>query len=575
MNTKQNTMVRKLTAGIAVRTKAISWSLMILLAMAQIVLPVKGSTIWGGVATQSQVDLAGVKPKTFDAEMIRQLEAYITDLMRRAQVPGASVAIVQNGKAFYMRGFGVRELGKPDSVTPQTLMMIGSTGKSMTTMMMAVLVDDGKISWDTPAAQIYPNFVVSDPLLTPKITLRDLVCNCTGMQRHDLEVYFASNRPDAKGVIRSLRDFSFTGEFGKTFGYVNQMVGSGGYIAAWAARGTSNDLYANYLSQMQRRVFDPIGMASTTFSFARVRARPNHATPHGLTADDKYVPISLKMEQSLEAIAPAGASWSNVEDMARYLITQLHQGVAPNGRRVVSAANLKVTWQPQVEISHDVSYGLGWAIAKHKGQRLLTHGGGTNGFSSDISFLPDADLGVVILTNAMQAQLFVSAVRSRVLELAFGQPAETNGRISAKLEQDRRLSQDKVAKLRPLDPATVAPYQGAYTNTVLGEIHLTLKGDKLMLNAGGFSGELRSLGNATYIIWDPPLAGGLIKFTSGDQPEFVYDPGDPDTPERYTFTRVPLLEGMVQHVLRHTRWFNFTHGYHPLSPTTPREVSAK
>jgi CubicO group peptidase (beta-lactamase class C family) len=99
---------------------------------------------------------------------------------------------------------------------------------------------------------------------------------------------------------------------------------------------------------MQQWVFDPIGMATTTFSFERVQGNPSHATPHGQTAAYDYVPISPDLEKPLAPMAPAGASWSNARDTARYLMTQLPRGIAPDGRRVVSAENLTVTWQPQV-----------------------------------------------------------------------------------------------------------------------------------------------------------------------------------------------------------------------------------
>jgi CubicO group peptidase (beta-lactamase class C family) len=84
--------------------------------------------------------------------MAAELGGYIAGFLERARAPGAAVAIVQGGKIVYAKGFGVRELGKTDPVTPQTLMMIGSTGKSLTTLMMATLVDDGRIAWETPPA---------------------------------------------------------------------------------------------------------------------------------------------------------------------------------------------------------------------------------------------------------------------------------------------------------------------------------------------------------------------------------------------------------------------------------------
>ncbi len=174
---------------------------------------------------------------------------------------------------------------------------------------------------------------------------------------------------------------------------------------------------------LQRRVFDPIGMSHTTFSFDRVQADPDYAVPHGRNMDGKYIPLALDQEKVLMSVAPAGASWSNVQDMARYLITQLNRGVAPAGNRVVSAENLQVTWQPGVEVAPGVYYGLGWGVGSYKGVRLLDHTGGTAGFSSDLSFLPDANLGVVVLTNAgvtAAAVRLPSAVRARLLPSLIG-----------------------------------------------------------------------------------------------------------------------------------------------------------
>jgi CubicO group peptidase (beta-lactamase class C family)/pimeloyl-ACP methyl ester carboxylesterase len=494
-------------------------------------------------AHPAPVNLSGVRARPFNRQLAARLDNDIAGLMKRTQVPGAAVAVVQNGKVVYSKGFGVRELGKSDPVTPETLMMIGSTGKSMTTLMMATLVDDGKMTWDTPAVQIYPDFAVSDPGLTPKITMRETVSNRTGIQRHDLEMFFPSRPSTPEAVIRSLRNFAFDGEFGKKFGYINQMVATGGYIAAQAAGG-SGDLYADYLAQMQKRVFTPIGMASTTFSFAQVRANRNVAIPHGLTAAHEYVPMSLDMEErALATAAPAGASWSNAQDTARFLITQLNRGVAPNGRRVVSARNLKVTWQPGVEISPGVHYGMGWIIADYKGQRLITHSGGTLGFSADLSFLPDANLGIVVLSNAQDAGLFVAAARTRVLELAFGQAREQDTRLLTELEQTRRECQDRTAKLRPLDAAAIAPLLGDYKNPELGEVTVALKGQKLMLDTGTFTSELRSLGEAAYVLWDPPLAGAQIRFAreGTGPPVFVFSPIQSFEAGQYRFTKARSL----------------------------------
>jgi len=463
------------------------------------------------------VDLSQARAKPFDAGLIAQLEPYISTTMQRMGVPGVVVAIVQDGKVVYAHGFGVRELGKPDPVTPDTLFMMGSDTKSMTTMMMATVVDDGKMAWDTPAVRVLPEFAVGDPQLTPKITMRDMVCNCTGIQRHDIEAFLHTDQLNAQGaigVVRSLATFDFTGEFGKTFGYSNQMVASGGYLAARAASGATGDLYAEYLRQMQRRVFDPIGMPNTTFALDAVEANPNHAIPHGRLADWSLVPVPLSLEhKQVDVMAPAGAAWSNVRDQARYLITQLSRGVSPGGRRVVSAANLTKTWQPQVQITPEASYGLGWVSAPYQGARWLQHEGEVpGGFSSDLGFLPDADLGYVVLTNAQSDTPFMKAVHYRILELAFGQPIRHDAQLIQMADDMQQQAKAALANPQPrIDPATIAPYLGRYTNPTVGEFALTLERDKLMLDVGTMQFELRSLGNGTYIGWDPPVSG--IPFT--------------------------------------------------------------
>lgn len=122
--------------------------------------------------------------------MAAELGGYIAQAMQRAQVPGAVVAVVQGGRLVYQRAFGVRELGKDAPVTLDTQFMIGSAGKSLTTLLMATLVDAGKMRWDTPAQAVFPEFRVADTQLSQTLTLRDLVCACSGVPRRDFEIIF-------------------------------------------------------------------------------------------------------------------------------------------------------------------------------------------------------------------------------------------------------------------------------------------------------------------------------------------------------------------------------------------------
>lgn len=436
-------------------------------------------------------DLSGVEPLPLTNELITELEAYIADTMELLDVPGAAVAIVKDGEIVYANGFGIRELGGNDPVTPETLMMIGSTTKSMTTMMMATLVDDGLMDWDTLVIDILPTFAVADPNITQRITVRNLVCACTGVPRRDAELLFNANDLSAEDIIESLADFEFFTDFGEAFQYSNQMVATGGYVATLAAGGEYGDLYDSYLALMQERIFGPIGMTSSTFSLEEAQASPNHATPHGMTLAGEYVTIPLSREALITPVAPAGTLWSNVLDMGRYLITELNEGVAPDGTPIVSAENLAITWEPQVAITADASYGLGWIVDEYKGLLMLQHGGNTLGFTSDLAFLPEIDMGISVLTN-QYGSILNQAVRFRLLELLYQQEAEFDELIQFYIDRiEEALAELNAQIVDGVDPEAVAPYIGVYTNDALGEIIITLDDDGVLtLDAGEFLMEL-------------------------------------------------------------------------------------
>jgi CubicO group peptidase (beta-lactamase class C family) len=481
-----------------------------------------------------EVDLADVEPLAVDEALLAQLEAYIDETMTRYQIPGAAVAVVQDSEVIYAEGFGVRNPATGAPVTPQTLMRIGSTGKSLTTLLMATLVDDGLMEWDTPASEILPTFAVADPELSQEITMRNLVCACTGVPRRDYELIFNAHELSAADTVASLRTFDFFTDFGEAFQYSNQMVATGGYLAGLAAGGPAADLMSAYVEALQERVLEPIGMVDTTLSFEVVEASDNYAIPHAADFDLSYEPMPLVIEELLDPVAPAGAHWSTLDDMARYLITQLNQGVAPDGNTVVSAQNLGVTREPQVPVSADTRYGLGWFVGEYRGQPLIHHGGNTFGFTSDFAFLPDADVGIIVLTNAQGSNFFNEGVRTRLFELIFEQEMESDAQIQFAYEQLRQVNEEVLDRLvAAVDGAAVEPFVGRYRNEALGEVTLTLENGELWLDVGEFrTGLLPLLDDAEeavegYLFLDPPLKGLLIKLEGAedDQPILVLGEG--------------------------------------------------
>lgn len=493
------------------------------------------------ILARENVDLSGAQPLAVTAAITEPLEAFINKYMSAFDIPGAAVGIVQGGRLVYAQGFGVANPDTGAPVTPDTRMMIGSTGKSLTTMMMATLVDDGLMTWDTPAIDLYSSFKVKDPELTKTITMRNLVCACTGVPRRDMEWLFNFNTLTPEDTVASLADFEFYTDFGEAFQYSNQMVGTAGYIAGQVAEGNHGDLMGDYMKALHERVLDPIGMISTTLDFDAVLSDGGYAIPYTLMLDNTYQPMSMDLERSLVTIGPAGGLWSTLNDMARYMITQLAGGVAPDGTRVVSAENLNVTREPQIAINANTSYGLGWMVTSYHGQPVITHGGNTLGFTSEFTFLPDADLGVIVLTNARAGNLFNGNVSARLLELVFEQEPQVEQEMDFYLEQMARQVNDLQEKIGDsVDEAAVQPFLGAYTNPVLGDADLSLQDGKLLLDVGEFVAELLPYTNPDvqfegYIQVNAPGQGLTFRLAEDEsgRPQLIFVAGA----EEYTFTR--------------------------------------
>lgn len=482
------------------------------------------------IAAIQRVDLSGETPAAFAGDLVAAFEAFVGEALAANAVPGASIAVVQNGQTVYSRGFGVRELGGTDPMTPQTRMLIGSTTKSTTTMLLATLVDDGVIAWDTPVTDVLPDFRVADPELTARLTVRDLVCNCTGIPRRDLELIFNAAELTPEGVVAQLAGTEAFTPYGEAFQYSNQMVAAGGLAAGAATGGQPGALQDAYIAAHRARVLEPIGMTGSTFSFDEVAAAGDYATPHGFDLRTGYRPDELATEEVfLGPVAASGGLWSTAEDMARYALTELGGGIAPDGTRVVSAENLGVTWTPQVPVTSSISYGLGWFVEDYKGVPVIQHGGNTLGFTSDFAFLPENGLGIVVLANAQASNAFNVGVRQHLFDLVYGQAGgdeatptaaeATPAGSPAPGTPAASPGATPVASPAALDTAALAPYVGTFANEALGTATVAVGDGVLTMDIGEFTLELvpDPEGDGTaFVVANPPLASVPVALATAD-----------------------------------------------------------
>ena len=319
-------------------------------------------------------------------------EEYLQGKMEEDHIPGMAVALVDKDGIIYAQGFGLRNVERNLPVTQDTLFHIGSTQKSMTAMLIATLVDDGYFEWDTPVIKIMPDFELSAPEATQQVTFRHLLSMRAGISED------AEDEIDPDGSFEDLLDATAESEIldlpGKVFEYSNLSASLAGYLGALAVDEDTEDLHAAYAKLLKERILTPIGMSTATIYLSEAQNSENFAYSYALSSDNEPV-LTETYDVEGDILAPSGSLKASATEMGLYIQTQLNRGLAPNGMRVVSEQNLTETWKPYLE-----DYAMGWESKTHQGITLIVHEGAYDDFMSVIGFMPDENLGFVILINS-------------------------------------------------------------------------------------------------------------------------------------------------------------------------------
>lgn len=452
---------------------------------------VMGSVRPAGYTRES---FAGKKPRALDAARIKQ----VTDLIHKAQeaagVPGVGISLVQDGKVVFAGGFGVKELGKKDRVDADTLFIIASNSKALTTLLLSKEVDRGKFTWDTPVTKVYPAFKLGDADTTSRVLMKHLVCACTGMPRQDLEWLFEYKGATPAGAFNLLAGFKPTSKFGEVFQYSNLMASAAGFIGGYVLD-PKKELGAAYDEAMRKEIFAPLGMKATTFDFARA-LKGNHAMPHGEDVDGNIAAAQMNVNYSIVPVRPAGGAWSSVNDLTRYVQMELAKGKLPDGKVLVSEEALMARRVPQVLIGEDHTYGMGLMVNRRYGVDVVHHGGDLVGFHSDMFWIPEAGVGGVILTNGDTGAMLRNAFVRRVLEVLYDGNPEAEEDVMTNIARHREtLKTERKRLVVPAEEAAVAKLAAHYHNESLGEMAISKKGKDTVLDVGEWKSAVASRKN--------------------------------------------------------------------------------
>jgi CubicO group peptidase (beta-lactamase class C family) len=467
---------------------------------------------------------AGKPAHKLDARRIEELSRFVESGRKKLGVPGVSIGIVQDGKVVFAGGFGLREIGTDAKADADTLYIIASNTKALTTLMLAKLLDEGKLGWETPVTNLLPSFKLGNPDTTSRVLVKHLICACTGLPRQDYEWLFQYDGVTPARALETLATIQPTSKFGEMFQYSNSLAAAAGFVGGHVAF-PSLELGAAYDEAMLTRVFRPLGMTYTTFDFKRALER-NHASAHAPDVDGKPSLAVMDVNYSVIPLRPAGGGWSNVRDMLKYVQMELDEGALPDGQRYIAKDTLLARRAPQVSIGQDVTYGMGLMVDKTYGTPVVHHGGDLIGYHSDMIWLPDHRVGAVILTNADPGWALRGPFRRKLLEVLFDGRPEADADEAAQAKSFfEQLAADRKLLTVPADGADVRRLAAHYANDALGGITVRRDGGATIFDFGEWKSEVASRhnpdGTISFITVTPGMIGLEFVVGAGPSPTLI------------------------------------------------------
>ena len=420
------------------------------------------------------------------------LDSYIPKVLKEFQVPGITVGVVKSGKLIFAKGYGVKSIESNDPVDPNTLFQIASNSKAFTAACLAILVDEGKLSWDDRVIDKLPGFKMSDPYVTNEMRVRDLLCHRSGLSlgAGDL-LYFPASDYTRDQIMYQLRFIKLSTSFRSHYAYDNILYP----VAGELIKAVSGITWEEFVTE---KIFKPLGMKNTRAGVSLLDDRNNIETPHTLV-DGKLEIMPLT---NWDVTAPAGGILSSVNDLSKWVITQLDSGrINGTDKRLFSRKETVQMWMPHINIpvgspppglsalsTNFAAYGLGWFIKEYRGDKIIWHSGGLPGTVTQVSLDPAKKIGIIVLTNQESGAAFYS-VTNHIFDLLLdANDTDWIEKFSAIVSKGRNSADKKVAEMDSLRNKESSPslplekFVGKYKDSWYGTVSVEAKDGKLFMN---------------------------------------------------------------------------------------------
>jgi CubicO group peptidase (beta-lactamase class C family) len=424
------------------------------------------------------------------AQKLEGFDAYMAKTLKDWNAPGVGVGIVVNDKLVFAKGYGYRDYEKKLPFTAATMSPIASNTKLFTAVAAGMLVEEGKLTWDKPVRESVPSIRFYNDQLNNTVTLRDMLSHRTGITRHDT-IWYKSDFT-RKELFQKVVYLEPQEPIRQTFLYNNLMYAAAGYLIELQSGKTWEQF-------VKERIFSPLQMNSTGYSIADMLQRPEFGVGFTERRDSSEL-YKIPYYEDIAGVAPCGAIVSNIEDMSHWLIALMNQGQY-DGKQVLPGEVLKATLQPAIALPNTAletrgwsevlnqAYGMGRQTASYRGHLITFHGGDLPGFHTQVSFMPQDHIGVIVFEIGNHSQPLYNIVSYNVYERLLGmdQTPWSERQLAIRLKNKKAGTEARTKANEGRVPNTepshaLADYAGAYEHPAYGVMTIGLKDNQLQFD---------------------------------------------------------------------------------------------
>ena len=424
------------------------------------------------------------------AQKLAGFDAFMEKTLKDWNAPGIGVGIVVGDKLVFAKGYGYRDYEKKLPITANTLYPIASNTKLFTAVAAGFLVEEGKLTWDRPIRESVPTIEFYDSALNNTVTLRDMLAHRTGITRHD-SIWYKSNYT-TKELFERLRYLEPKEQPRQLFLYNNMMYAGVGYTIQLQ----SGKTWAEFVRE---KILQPLQMNHTVYSIADMLKQPDYGVPFTERRDSMEL-YKIPYYEDTEGLAAAGAIISNIEDMSHWLIALMNNGQY-GGKQVLPPKVLQATLEPAIALPNaagqtrgwwevlNQAYGMARWTASYRGHLIAFHGGDLPGFHSQISFMPNEHIGVIVFVIGNHTAPLYNPISYNVYERLLGmdQTPWTDRLLDIRLKNKKAGTEarskagfGRVPDTKPSHP--LADYAGEYDHPAYGTLKIGLKDNQLQFD---------------------------------------------------------------------------------------------